>query len=233
MQSTCRTILVVEDEPLIAETIVYALRTEGYTPVWKATGREALAALSEPSFALVVLDVGLPDMSGFDVCREMQRGRRIPIIFLTARSEAVDKIVGLELGADDYMAKPFSPRELTARVRAVLRRVSLDEPATDPLPQATGAWRHDEARCRIEYHGHALDLTRNEYRLLRTLLAQPGRVFSRDQLMAAAWDDPGAAMDRTVDAHVKMVRAKLQAVTPDGDPIVTHRGLGYSLREET
>jgi two-component system catabolic regulation response regulator CreB len=233
MQSTCRTILVVEDEALIAETLLYALRTEGFSPVWKTTGGEALATMAEQPVALVVLDVGLPDMSGFDVCREMRRHHTIPILFLTARSEAVDKIVGLELGADDYMAKPFSPRELTARVRAVLRRVSVDErPAAGPSP-VSSAWRHDAARCRIEYQGHPLDLTRNEYRLLRTLLAAPGRVFSRDQLMAAAWDDPGAAMDRTVDAHVKMVRAKLQAAVPNADPIVTHRGLGYSLREET
>jgi two-component system catabolic regulation response regulator CreB len=233
MQPACRTILVVEDEALIAETLIYALRTEGFSPVWKTTGGEALAELAEQPVALVVLDVGLPDMSGFDVCREIRRSHTIPIIFLTARSEAVDKIVGLELGADDYMAKPFSPRELTARVRAVLRRVSGDERSTGAASPAPCVWRHDEARCRIEYRGHALDLTRNEYRLLRTLLSAPGRVFSRDQLMAAAWDDPGAAMDRTVDAHVKMVRAKLQAAVPDGDPIVTHRGLGYSLREET
>lgn len=233
MQSTCRTILVVEDEALIAETLVYALRTEGFTPVWKTTGAEALAAMAEQPVALVVLDVGLPDVSGFDVCREIRRCHTIPIIFLTARSEAIDKIVGLELGADDYMAKPFSPRELTARVRAVLRRVSVDAPTAAGSNPVSGPWRHDEARCRIEYRGHALDLTRNEYRLLRTLLAAPGRVFTRDQLMAAAWDDPGAAMDRTVDAHVKMVRAKLQVAVPNGDPIVTHRGLGYSLREET
>ncbi len=228
MPTIRQTILVVEDEASIAETIVYALQTEGFTPLWKTTGREALAALKQQSVALVVLDVGLPDMSGFDVCREMQKLGAPPVIFLTARSSEVDKIVGLELGADDYLAKPFSPRELTARVRAVLRRANPDRVGA---PVAT-AWVHDEARCRITYRGKALELTRNEYRLLAALLASPGRVFNRDQLMAAAWDDPGAAFDRTVDAHIKMVRAKLREAAPEADPIVTNRGLGYSLREE-
>lgn len=226
-----QTILVVEDEPPIAETIVYALQTEGFATLWKTTGRDALAALAEHHVALVVLDVGLPDASGFDVCREIRRSANVPVIFLTARSSEVDRIVGLEIGGDDYLAKPFSPRELTARVRAVLRRTSgRSRPAAAATPSTP--WQHDEARCRISYRGRALDLTRNEYRLLGALLAQPGRVFNRDQLMTAAWDDPGAALDRTVDAHVKSLRAKLRAAAPEADPIVTHRGLGYSLREE-
>ncbi len=225
-----QTILVVEDEAAIAETILYALRTEGFAPLWKTTGGDALAALAQQPVTLVVLDVGLPDMSGFDVCREMQRRGRVPVIFLTARSAEVDKIVGLELGADDYLAKPFSPRELTARVRAVLRRSNGNG---DTKPAPSGIWSHDAERCRISYRGQALDLTRNEYRLLAALIAAPGRVFSREQLMTAAWDDPGASLDRTVDAHIKTLRAKLRAVAPDMDPIVTHRGLGYSLREET
>lgn len=222
-------VLVVEDESSIAETIVYALRTEGFEPVWKTTGRDALVELQARPVALVVLDVGLPDMSGFDVCREIQRRGAVPVIFLTARSSEVDRIVGLELGADDYLAKPFSPRELTARIRAVLRRSNGASGAAPPA--APAEWTHDEARCRITFRGIALDLTRNEYRLLAALLAAPGRVFNRDQLMSAAWDDPGAALDRTVDAHVKTLRAKLRAVAPEADPIVTHRGLGYSLRE--
>jgi two-component system catabolic regulation response regulator CreB len=222
------TILVVEDEQSIAETITYALQTEGFAPVWKTTGRDALAFLGTQPAALVVLDVGLPDMSGFDVCRELQKLGAPPVIFLTARSAEVDRIVGLELGADDYLAKPFSPRELTARVRAILRRAN-GKPAP---PAASGPWTHDEARCRIGYRGKNLELARNEYRLLVALLAAPGRVFSREQLMSAAWDDPGAALDRTVDAHIKLLRAKLREAAPDSDPIVTHRGLGYSLREE-
>jgi two-component system catabolic regulation response regulator CreB len=229
MSSPRQTVLVVEDEASIAETITYALQTEGFVPLWKATGHEALAALDRQPVALVVLDVGLPDMSGLDVCRELRRRHTVPVIFLTARSAEVDRIVGLELGADDYLAKPFSPRELTARVRAVLRR-SAGPGGLAPAP--TRGWEHDAARCRISYLGCALELTRNEYRLLAALVASPGRVFSRDQLMTAAWDDPGAAMDRTVDAHVKTLRAKLHQAAPDADPIVTHRGMGYSLREE-
>lgn len=227
-------ILVVEDEQSIAETIVYALQTEGFAPVWKTTGRDALAALPAQPVALVVLDVGLPDMSGFDVCRELQKLGAPPVIFLTARSSEVDRIVGLELGADDYLAKPFSPRELTARVRAILRRAQGRPVAAVSSPVAAHtAWTHDAERCRIAYRGKTLELTRNEYRLLAALLASPGRVFTRDQLMTAAWDDPGAALDRTVDAHVKLLRAKLREASPEDDPIVTHRGLGYSLREES
>jgi two-component system catabolic regulation response regulator CreB len=226
------TILVVEDEQSIAETITYALQTEGFATVWKTTGRDALTVPGQQPVGLVVLDVGLPDMSGFDVCRELQKLGAPPVIFLTARSGEVDRIVGLELGADDYLAKPFSPRELTARVRAILRRAGTGAAAAGGTA-AGGPWQHDEARCRISYRGQALELARNEYRLLRALLAAPGRVFSREQLMSAAWDDPGAALDRTVDAHIKLLRAKLREVSPESDPIVTHRGLGYSLREET
>lgn len=236
-------IVVIEDEAAIADTIVYALRTEGFVPLCCATGRDGLRTIAAESPALVVLDIGLADMSGFDVCRELRRTSSVPIVFLTSRGAEVDRIVGLELGADDYMAKPFSPRELTARVRAILRRVPASagpdrgSPARESgdrsEPLATrGPWHHDPARCRLTYRGKPLDLTRNEYRLLSTLVAAPGRVFSRDQLMAAAWDDPGAALDRTVDAHIKSLRARLREVAPDADPIVTHRGFGYSLREE-
>lgn len=240
MRSARETILVVEDEPLIAETILYALKTEGFQTVWKTTGGEALASLRANEIALIVLDVGLPDTSGFDVCRDLRRWSNVPVIFLTARSEEVDRIVGLELGADDYLAKPFSPRELSARVRAVLRRGSRTIPERAPesslgpsMEGAAAVWIDDRARCKISYRGRTLELTRNEYRLLQALIAQPGRVFNREQLMNAAWDDPAAALDRTVDAHIKLVRAKLREIAPSADPIVTHRGLGYSLREET
>lgn len=229
-----RKVLVVEDEAAIADTIVYALRTDGFDPNWCTTGREALAAAAAGGLVAVILDIGLPDMNGFDVCRELRRRSTVPIIFLTSRSAEIDRIVGLELGADDYVAKPFSPRELTARVRAILRRTQPDESRHNcsTATPANGPWKHDADRCRIEYRTKVLELTRNEYRLLCALLAAPGRVFSRDQLMNAAWDDPGAATDRTVDAHVKSLRAKLREAAPESDPIVTHRGLGYSLREE-
>ena len=194
-----------------------------------------------------MLDVGLPDANGFDFCRELRaRHPDLPVIFLTARSEVIDRVVGLEIGGDDYLAKPFSPRELTARVKAVLRRrqpaASSKEDVTYYVTKpgsletgggATGPWVVDEGRCRISYHGAALELTATEFRLLRSLVAHPGRVFTRDQLMESAWPDPGSATDRTVDAHVKTLRAKLRAAAPDSDPIQTHRGLGYSLREES
>ena len=234
-------ILIVEDEPAIADTLVYALKTEGFSPAWCTTGREALAALAAGPYALVILDIGLPDLSGFEVCKQIRVRSAVPVLFLTARQAEVDRVVGLEIGGDDYVVKPFSPREVTARVKAILRR-SACAPERQPAAkcdlmgytsrQAAGDFAVDEERCLIRYQGVALTLTRNEYRLLKTLVARPGRVFSRDDLMTAAWDDPGASLDRTVDAHIKMLRAKLREVAPDADPIQTHRGLGYSLREK-
>jgi two-component system catabolic regulation response regulator CreB len=241
-------ILIIEDEPAIADTLLYALATEGFSPRWCATATEGLAALHAQPFALLVLDVGLPDANGFELCKKLRAsGHDLPIVFLTSRSSEIDRIVGLEIGGDDYLVKPFSPRELTARIKVILRRVAPASPAASsdsrpatatPSPAhaassaSAGPFVHDELRCRIAYRGHPLDLTRIEYRLLKTFLGQPGRVFNREQLLSSAWDEPEASLDRTVDAHVKTLRAKLRAVAPDdSDPIVTHRGLGYSLRE--
>ena len=239
-------ILIIEDEPSIADTLVYALRSEHFDTVWEKTGRDGLAAFVRDGADCVVLDVGLPDRSGFDICRDLRAsGADVPVLFLTARDAEIDRVLGLELGADDYVVKPFSPREMVARVRALLRRLrsnhSTPPEAADqapspapPAPQPASArdlLEHDERRMRILCRGQVLPLTRNEYRLLATLLSAPGRVFTRDQLMDAAWDDPGAALDRTVDAHVKSVRAKIRAADPEANPIVTHRGLGYSLEE--
>jgi len=225
-------ILVVEDEPAIADTIVYALATDGFEPQWCATGGAAIDAARAGNFALAVLDVGLPDQNGFELFKQLQSiGTGLPAIFLTARSSEIDKVVGLELGADDYIAKPFSPRELVARVRTVLRRVQRSVPNAAAAAAAAG-FDIDDERKTIRLHGRALDLSRTEYRLLKVLIERPGRVFSRDELMERAWDDPASAFDRTVDAHVKALRAKLRDAAPDDDPIVTHRGLGYSLRED-
>jgi two-component system catabolic regulation response regulator CreB len=222
-------VLVVEDEPAIADTIVYALATEGFEPLWCATGGAALDAARTGRYALAILDVGLPDVNGFELFKQLQRAdAALPAIFLTARSSEIDRVVGLELGADDYIAKPFSPRELVARVRTVLRRVQRSPAAA---PAATG-FDVDDERKSICFRGRPLDLSRTEYRLLKVLIERPGRVFSRDELMERAWDDPASAFDRTVDAHVKALRAKLRAAAPEEDPIVTHRGMGYSLREE-
>jgi two-component system catabolic regulation response regulator CreB len=232
-------ILIIEDEPAIADTLLYALKTESFDPQWCATGQAGLAALAAQEFALVVLDVGLPDGSGFEFCKAIRARSPVPIIFLTARASEVDRVVGLEIGGDDYLVKPFSPRELTARVKAILRRTNgyaanpVAATSIAPVPPSTPApgFVIDDSRCLISYRGRALDLTRYEFRLLKVLLAQPGRVFSRDQLMSAAWEEPGASLDRTVDAHIKTLRAKLRSIAPTTDPIQTHRGLGYSLRE--
>jgi len=228
-----RRVLVVEDEPSIAETIWYALRTEGFDVSDAATGGDALAKLASESFDCLILDVGLPDMSGFDVCRTLRQSSSVPILFLTARDGEIDRIVGLELGADDYVAKPFSPRELAARVRAILRRTNGTPKASPPTPNTAlpSTLDHDPLRKVIRCAGQSLDLSRNEYHLLLALMKNPGRVLTRDQLMDLAWQDPGTASDRTVDAHIKSVRSKIRALAPDFDPIETRRGLGYALRE--
>ncbi len=223
-------ILVIEDETAIADTLVYALRTEGFAPEWCATGREGLAAVRAEAagFVLVILDVGLPDMSGFDLCRELRASTAVPILFLTARNSEIDRVVGLELGADDYVTKPFSPREVTARVRAILRRTNAVTINSNEAQRA-GLVLDKEAKS-ASFRGRKLELTRYEFRLLAVLMARPGRVYSRDELMTQAWEDPGASMDRTVDAHIKTLRAKVRVVAPDEDIIQTHRGEGYSVR---
>ncbi|MBI5695183.1 MAG: two-component system response regulator CreB [Nitrospirae bacterium] len=224
-------ILVIEDEPSIAENITYALATDGFEPVWCGTGQEAMVRLGGGGFALVIVDIGLPDVSGFDLAREIRRTSPIPLIFLTARSDEIDRVAGLELGADDYITKPFSPRELTARVRAILRRAggNGEAPPVD-TNRVAAHFRIDEDGRKISYHGVPLDLTRYEYRLLLHLVKNPGRVYSREQLMDRVWEEPEMSVDRTVDTHVKTLRHKLRAVRPDEDPIVTHRGEGYSLK---
>ena len=226
-------ILVVEDEPAIADTIAYALSTDGFDPVWRATGEAALKEASDGELALVILDVGLPDINGFELFKRLAQVTQAPVIFLTARSDEVDRVVGLELGADDYVSKPFSPRELTARVRTVLRRLakSGSTAAPDSAGRGPAKFAVDEERRTITFLGTLLDLSRYEYRLLKLLVSRPGRVFSRDEILQHAWDEPDASFDRTVDAHVKQLRAKLKAVAPDTEVIRTHRGEGYSLNE--
>jgi two-component system catabolic regulation response regulator CreB len=224
------TILVVEDEPAIADTIQYALESEGFRCLRLETGTEVVAVLDRQPVALVVLDIGLPDVSGIEVCRRIRQRHDVPVVFLTARGGEVDRVVGLELGADDYVIKPFSPRELAARAKAVLRRTRPASSAPQsPPPGATFAL--DEERRQITYFGRPLELSRYEYRLLAVLLKRPGRVYSRDELLDLVWDAPEASLDRTVDAHVKNLRAKLRDIRPDADPIATHRGMGYSLKE--
>jgi two-component system catabolic regulation response regulator CreB len=226
-------ILIVEDDPGIADVLVYALNADGFEPHRFATGSEALAALPQLQPALVLLDIGLPDGNGLEVFQRIRAQRPAqPVVFLTARSEEIDRVVGLELGADDYVAKPFSPRELLARVRTILRRAQR---SPEPAPAAAAPavpFEVDTERQRIRFYGQVLELSRYEYGLLRTLVARPGRVYSRDELLTLVWDQHAESLDRTVDAHVKTLRAKLKAVAPHADPIRTHRGSGYALAED-
>lgn len=239
-------ILLVEDEPGIADTLQYVLSTDGFASVWCSTAAEALAQFAAELPALAVLDVGLPDLNGFELFRRLQAlpgGHQVPMLFLTARSDEIDRVVGLELGADDYIAKPFSPRELVARVRTILRRSARPAAVVaSTAPQASGAttmgtpapalWLLDEERHQIRFYGRALDLSRYEYGVLRLLVQKPGRVFTRDELLQKVWGDANDSFDRTVDAHIKTLRAKLKTVAPGLEPIRTLRGTGYALNED-
>lgn len=218
------TILLIEDESAIADTVVYALESEGLRCVWKNLGREGVAYLHDHGdVSLVILDVGLPDGNGFEFCKEIRRDSNVPIIFLTARNHEIDRIVGLEIGADDYVSKPFSPRELAARVKVILRRsgqvASADE--TDFVIE--------RSKGRIRYRGALLDLTHYEFEILALFLQQPERIFTRGQIMDRVWSEPDASLERAVDTHIKSLRAKLSSIYKESDPIHTHRGMGYSL----
>jgi len=219
-------LLLVEDEPAIADTLVYVLESDCHTVSHAMTGMDALAMQVAEPHDLAILDVGLPDMTGFDLCRKLREKWPIPVLFLTARDGELDRVLGLEIGGDDYVTKPFSPREVAARVRAILRRAG--NPLGNPKP-VDGGLSVDDSSKRILCGTVRLDLTAHEYKMAAVLIGHPGQVFSREQLLDHAWDDPGAVTDRTVDAHVKSLRAKLRGVMPGAEEmIVTRRGLGYS-----
>ncbi|SFN75734.1 two-component system, OmpR family, catabolic regulation response regulator CreB [Formivibrio citricus] len=218
-------VLVVEDEAAIADTLLYSLKAEGFATEWVTLGRDALARLAQGGIDCILLDVGLPDMRGFDVCRELRKTSDVPVLFLTARSDEIDRIVGLEIGADDYVTKPFSPREVAARIKTILRRAARQ---ITSAPESA-ALALDRAGGRITCHGQPLTLTRYEFLLLAELIEHPERIFSRAQLMDRIWQDALDTDERTVDTHIKTLRTKLRAAVPDFDPIITHRGLGYSL----
>lgn len=231
-------ILLLEDEQAIADTLLFALRREGFEVQHWQLAREALAAFVAQPPDLAILDVGVPDGNGFDVCRAIRKTSELPIVFLTARSEEIDRILGLELGADDYVSKPFSPREVCARVKAILRRSAGQATATATATAITPATatdsavpvlQLDEAVQRIRCGDRWLALTRYEYRLLATLLKRPQRIFSRGELMDLVWHDAPDTADRTVDAHIKLLRAKLREAGTRAELIQTHRHMGYSL----
>lgn len=222
-------ILVVDDDPHIRDVICYAIEKAGMTAVTAQDGAEALKRLDNGGADLVILDVGMPEMDGLEVCRRIRKKDDTPILFLSARSEEVDRIVGLELGGDDYVTKPFSPRELVARVTAILNRVKRN-PAPAPAQEVTrhGALSLDAPRFQAEYAGKPVPLTALEFAIVRMLAARPGIVFSRDQIMDVAYDDNIHVSDRTIDSHVRNIRAKFASVGC-ASVIETVHGVGFKL----
>jgi two-component system response regulator BaeR len=222
-------ILVVEDEPDIATIVVDYLRHAGYTVEHQADGRAALASIVAAPPDLTLLDIMLPGMDGLDILRQARRHTQHPIIMLTARVEEVDRLIGLELGADDYICKPFSPREVVARVKAVLRRsAAVQEPPT--APTTVEALVLDESHWQATLHGTPLNLTRREFKLLQVLARQRGRIFSRAQLLDQAYDDTLDVNERAIDSHIKNLRKKLKAASGDGsDWIRSVYGVGFAL----
>jgi two-component system catabolic regulation response regulator CreB len=230
-----RKILIVDDDQKTRTLLKTYLEKNQYDVGLAHNGETFLAEFNRyaDELSLVILDVMLPDTDGFALCKTVRRRSNIPIIMLTASSDETDRVVGLELGADDYIAKPFSPRELVARVRTILRR-SVRPPSAAPAAPAPPVppLALDEDRRQIRYYGQALELSRYEYGILRLLVQKPGRVFTRDELLDKVWDGDSDSFDRTVDAHIKTLRAKLKAIVPEIEPIRTLRGAGYALSEE-
>ena len=219
------TVLIVEDEPAIRDNIQFALESEGLQTLQLPTGGAVLSLLAERSVDLVVLDVGLPDISGFDLLKEIRKAHRTPVIMLTARSAELDRVLGLEIGADDYVVKPFSPSELIARLRAVMRRAQPAS-AEDVLRFADVAM--DLVAHRVTRAGRPVHLGPTEFRLLRFLMQHPGRVFSREQLLDSVWGHDVYVEPRTVDVHIRRLRKALNEGT-ELDIVPTVRSAGYSL----
>jgi two-component system, OmpR family, response regulator BaeR len=216
-------ILIVEDEPKLATLVGDYLQVSGYSWHWVSDGREAVPAVKAEQPDLVLLDLMLPGRDGLDICRELRSFSDVPIVMLTARVEEIDRLLGLELGADDYICKPFSPREVVARIKAILRRARL------PTEVGSMTLKIDDAAHRALFHGVMLDLTPVEFRLLKTLAGAPGRVFSRDRLLDNLYLDHRVVTDRTVDSHIKNLRRKLEQAAPGQDPIRSIYGVGYKL----
>ena len=224
------TILVVEDEPKISELLQLYLEKEGYRVVKAPDGASALDAFRRREPHLVILDLNLPSIDGLEVCRQIRRNSSTPIIMLTARDEEVDKLIGLELGADDYVTKPFSPREVVARVRAVLRRVTAAQRETDEVLRA-GDLTLDVARHQARMGGRELDLTPTEFRLLEVLMRHPGRVFTRLQLLDMVQGEAFEGYERTIDAHIKNLRQKIEPDPQHPAFVLTVYGVGYKFAE--
>jgi DNA-binding response OmpR family regulator len=225
-------ILLVDDEQSVQKLLTYPLRKEGYEVVGALDGREALDRLSDSTFDLVVLDVMLPRLDGFDVCRQIRARSAVPIIMLTAKTEEIDKVLGLELGADDYITKPFSVREFRSRVKAVLRRAALvrgNETLEEPIER--GELRIDFDKRHVQVRGESVRLTYVEFEILAALARSPGRVFSRSMLLERVWGDSAYRDPRTVDVHIRHLREKLEQDPKHPDLIFTVRGVGYRFRD--
>lgn len=224
-------ILVVDDEPAITAIIEQRLKRDGFDATSVRTGAAALSALREAPYAALILDIGLPDLDGFEVLRRARAdGHRLPVLILTARGDEIDRVLGLELGADDYVVKPFSPRELVARVRALLRRTAEAEALRQRLqPGETGAAsiQIDPLRRVARFRGQPLDLRPREFDLLHLLATHPGQVWTREALLRQVWGTDQHIDARTVDVHVRRLRAKLATIDASADPIQTEWGVGY------
>jgi two-component system OmpR family response regulator len=223
------TVLVIDDDPSICEVVEYALKKAGYAVTVAHDGRTGIDACAAHKPDLVILDILMPGLDGIEVCRSLRAVCSVPIVFLSSKDEEIDRIVGLEVGGDDYVTKPFSPRELVARVRAVLRR-SARTPADDgPKTLSSGDLTLDVARFKATVKGREVDLTATEFRVLQALMAAPGRVFSRDELMTRAYPGETVVSDRTIDSHIKRVRQKFER--SGLNPIDTVHGIGYRLSD--
>ena len=226
-------ILLVDDERSIQTLLSYPLQKDGYDVVSAFDGREALARFNETTFDLVVLDLMLPGVDGLEVCRRLRSKSSVPIIMLTARSEEVDKVVGLEIGADDYITKPFSMREFRSRVKAVLRRADMRRAAEEEgeQPIEAGDLRLDPAKRTVALEGQTVATTFVEFEILAALMGAPGRVFTRDMLLSRIWGDSAFRDPRTIDVHIRHLREKLEQDPKDPAYIFTVRGVGYRFRD--
>ena len=225
------TILLVDDEEAIQKMLSFPLRRDGYEVIEARDGEEALTRFAEEKVDLVVLDLALPKLDGLEVCRRLRAQSAVPIIMLTARDEEIDKVIGLEIGADDYITKPFSIREFRSRVRALLRRASVTS-ATEPGEEiVAGPLRLDRARRRVEIDGRSPELTYVEFELARVLAGTPGRVFSRQDLLEAVWGGSEYRDPRTIDVHIRHLREKLERDPSKPELVLTVRGVGYRFRE--
>jgi DNA-binding response OmpR family regulator len=227
-------ILLVDDEQSVQTLLSYPLRKEGYDVVQATDGRQALDRFDEQIFDLVVLDLMLPKLDGLEVCRRLRSKSAVPIIMLTAKSEEIDKVVGLELGADDYITKPFSMREFSSRVKAALRRVEMSRPAEtspDEAPLVVSDLRIDFSKRTVRVHGSDAQLTFVEFEILSALARSPGRVFTRDMLLARIWGDSAYRDPRTIDVHIRHLREKVEREPKDPEYLFTVRGVGYRFRD--